>query len=193
MRKADLNHRRYYKIDGVRKMTKEYRCWNGIRDRCCNPKSIGYKYYGGRGIKFCEEWRGSFASFLDYIGPAPSPKHSIDRINNDGNYEPGNVRWATYKQQANNKGQRNKTSKISIKKMAPQIKYEVLKGNTKLIDYNGTQTTTRELAKLAGVSQSTLRRRIAEGWDLNKIISPPASSRGRFVEGNTISREYWGG
>ena len=86
----------------------EYRTWYGMIQRCTNPKVNNYKNYGGRGIKVCDEWRNSFQAFYDYIGPRPEPKHlySIDRINNDGDYEPGNVRWATAKEQANNK--RNK-------------------------------------------------------------------------------------
>ena len=78
----------------------EYTTWSGMISRCKNKND---KNYGGRGIKVCKEWRKSFQAFFDYIGKKPSPDHSIDRINVDGNYEPGNVRWATSKEQANNK------------------------------------------------------------------------------------------
>ena len=87
--------------------TREYGIWSGMIARCTNPSNTAFGYYGARGITVCDEWRSSFESFLEHIGPRPSPKHSVDRINNDGNYEPGNVRWATAKEQANNKRQAN--------------------------------------------------------------------------------------
>jgi hypothetical protein len=75
--------------------SKEYGIWSGIKTRCYNTTRRDYKYYGGRGIIMCEEWRNSFIAFYAYVGKCPDNMHSIDRINNDGNYEPGNVRWAT--------------------------------------------------------------------------------------------------
>jgi len=71
--------------------------------RCHNPTHVSYKDYGGRGISVCEEWRNSFQSFLDHIGKRPTMKHSVDRIEVNGNYEPGNVKWSTPKEQAVNK------------------------------------------------------------------------------------------
>jgi hypothetical protein len=82
----------------------EYAAWARIVQRCTNPKNKAWEFYGGRGIEICAAWRLNYTAFLDYIGRRPSPKHSIDRYpNNDGNYEPGNVRWATIDQQARNK------------------------------------------------------------------------------------------
>lgn len=81
----------------------EYNIWKGIKARCNNPNKKCWKDYGGRGIKLCDEWFNDFESFYNHIGPRPSMSHSVDRIDNDGNYEPGNVRWATIKEQANNK------------------------------------------------------------------------------------------
>jgi hypothetical protein len=78
---------------------REYHAFWHAKNRCENPADSAYKHYGRRGIKFLF---ASLAEFLDHIGPRPSSKHSLDRIDNDGNYEPGNVRWATMKQQANN-------------------------------------------------------------------------------------------
>lgn len=83
--------------------TMEYRCWERIKQRCLNQKNKVYKYYGGRGIKMYGPWIASYAEFLNYIlssiGRRPSNKYSIDRIDNDGNYTPGNLRWATQSQQ----------------------------------------------------------------------------------------------
>lgn len=81
--------------------TKEYICWAGIVQRCNNKKCKSYPYYGGRGIKLSPKW-SRFEEFLKDVGFAPSKKHSLDRINNDGNYEPGNCRWATQKEQIMN-------------------------------------------------------------------------------------------
>lgn len=88
--------------------TKEYRAWKAAKARCYDPKSAFYHRYGGRGISMCERWRHSFEAFLSDMGRKPSHDMSLDRINNEGNYEPGNCRWATAKQQANNKTQRCK-------------------------------------------------------------------------------------
>lgn len=80
----------------------EYKTWVGIIKRCTDPKAKGWPNYGGRGIHICDEWRHSYAAFLADVGRKPSPRHSIDRIDNDGNYEPGNVRWATRSEQNSN-------------------------------------------------------------------------------------------
>ena len=81
-----------------------YQIWNGIRGRCYNKRVIAYTYYGGRGIGMCEEWLNSPQAFFDYVGERPSKLHGIDRWpNNNGNYEPGNVRWALMKDQNSNR------------------------------------------------------------------------------------------
>jgi hypothetical protein len=77
-------------------------------DRCYLTKHVAYHRYGGRGIIVCDRWRASYTEFLSDVGRAPTPKHSLDRINNNGNYEPGNVKWSTPKQQAANR--RNPTN-----------------------------------------------------------------------------------
>jgi hypothetical protein len=80
----------------------EYITWLAMKQRCYDSKRHNYKHYGERGIIICERWLNSFENFYADMGPRPSPKHSIDRINNDGNYEPVNCRWATQKEQVNN-------------------------------------------------------------------------------------------
>ena len=88
----------------IDKRTPEYRSWMAMLSRCENPNATGYKNYGGRGIIVCERWH-KYEYFLSDMGRRPSPQHSIDRINNDGNYELNNCRWATPKEQRAN--QRN--------------------------------------------------------------------------------------
>ena len=87
----------------------EFQAWNQARLRCspkCRPHHFS-RYYG-RGIRMCEEWRTSFQAFIDHIGLRPGPEYSLDRINNDGHYEPGNVRWATRSEQAKNRAARQR-------------------------------------------------------------------------------------
>lgn len=81
----------------------EYNIWHGMKQRCNNPNSGKFNDYGGRGIKVCKRWLNSFENFYKDMGKRPSKYHSIDRINNDGNYTPANCRWATKKQQQNNR------------------------------------------------------------------------------------------
>lgn len=87
----------------VKKKTSEYLSWNDMKTRCGNKNSQDYANYGGRGIKVCDRWLNSFENFLADLGLKPTKKHSLDRINVNGNYEPGNVRWSTQKAQCRNK------------------------------------------------------------------------------------------
>lgn len=96
-----------------KKETAEYRSWQHAKARCINPNVWNYKNYGGRGIKMCEKWLNSFESFLADMGPRPSSKHSLDRWpDHNGDYEPSNCRWATAKEQQNNR--RNNRRKHGI-------------------------------------------------------------------------------
>ncbi|UOF79264.1 homing endonuclease [Caudoviricetes sp.] len=83
--------------------TREYRVWHDMRQRCNNPKNSRYEKYGARGISVCDRWQ-DFSNFISDMGSRPGPEYSIDRINNDGNYEPSNCRWATRSVQQRNKG-----------------------------------------------------------------------------------------
>lgn len=120
--------------------TPEYEIWCGIKKRCLNQNSQFYKRYGGRGIAICDSWRDSFAAFYEFVGPRPSKSHTLDRINNDGNYEPGNVRWSTMKEQC-----RNRRSNC-------------------LIEVEGQVKTLVEWSEISGVSWGTIISRINRGW-----------------------------
>ena len=102
---SNAKHKERYEAHGMSRSS-IYRRWNGMKQRCNNPKATAYKNYGGRGITICDEWQNSFQAFYDYVSKLPhygEPGYSLDRIDNDGNYEPGNVRWTTMLVQQNNK------------------------------------------------------------------------------------------
>lgn len=126
----------------------EYRSWSKMKERCTNTKCKDYKDYGGRGISVCDRWADSFESFYSDMGPRPTPKHSIDRVNVSGDYEPKNCRWATQVEQASNK----RTNVI------------VSVGTTKL--------TVTEAAKLIGVSPKCLRSRVRRGLKGKYLLTP---------------------
>lgn len=84
-------------------ITREYKIWSGMKQRCYNPKNNRYAYYAGRNIKVCDRWLHSYKNFLHDMGRRPSSRHSLDRIDNNKDYCPENCRWATMKQQQSNK------------------------------------------------------------------------------------------
>jgi hypothetical protein len=146
-----------------RTRSREFKIWQGIVQRCHNPKAEAYRNYGGRGIVVCDRWRASFEAFFEDMGTAPSPRHSLDRHpNNDGNYEPGNVRWANKKQQARN----TRTNR--------------------LLTYNGETLPVSEWAERIGVGVQTVFGRLRRNWPLHRILSQDVdpvrsrASRARF-------------
>ncbi len=132
--------------DGKRK-TPEYRAWSNMLSRCYNRHDISYPNYGGRGVTVCTQWRDSFASFLHDVGRRPTVHHSLDRFpGQDGNYEPGNVRWATPTEQ-----QRNIRS-------------------NKLITLNGETRCIAEWAEITGINDGTIRARLRAGWPVERLF-----------------------
>lgn len=126
--------------------TPEHWAWTQMRARCRNPKCPSYKNYGGRGISVCPRW-DSFAHFLVGIGPRPSDKHSLDRIDNDGDYEPGNVRWATRWEQ-----QRNMRTNV-------------------LLTARGETLVLFEWARRLDVEPSTIQARLKRGWPVEDAVT----------------------
>jgi len=123
-----------------------YCIWRSMKDRCYNPNTENYIYYGGRGISVCKKWRNNFIWFLHDMGERPDG-HSIDRINNNGNYSPDNCRWATCYQQAHNRRKVVRKSGISITTTVKNFSMPV-----------AVATMLRELALIEGVSEQDVIR-----------------------------------
>lgn len=129
--------------------TVEYETWKSIKARCYNIKNEHYIDYGGRGITMCDEWINSFDVFLADMGRRPSPKHSIDRIENDKGYYKENCRWATRKEQSNNRR------------------------NNVFLTFNNQTLSINEWAKKTNIKRMTISARIKHGWTLEKALTTP--------------------
>ncbi len=129
--------------------TSIHNIWSGIRERCRNANSAGFKRYGGRGIDMCDRWYDSFEAFYEDMGPRPAGM-SVDRIDNDKGYSPENCRWATVSEQAQN------TSKNTI------------------VEYNGESMALAEAARRSGVKRGTIKARIERGLTGARVFEPVA-------------------
>jgi hypothetical protein len=126
--------------------TLEYKTWRHILDRCHNRNSSRYDYYGARGIYVCDEWRKSFPAFLNDMGPRPTPAHTIDRIDNSLGYSPSNCRWATRKEQSNNKR------------------------NNRRLEFRGAVKTVAEWSEVTGIKRSIICSRLDRGLPTDKVL-----------------------
>ena len=127
-----------------------YGLWQGMIGRCERPNTAGYMRYGGRGITVCARWRKSFSAFLEDMGPRPDGT-SLDRINNDGNYEPSNCRWATRSAQQNNRDANRR------------------------LEHNGATKSLTEWAREIGISPEAITARLRRGWEIEHVFSVPVS------------------
>ena len=134
--------------------TLAYRAWATMKGRCYRVKNASYLSYGGRGIKVCERWRDSFANFLDDMGE-PLKGQRLDRINNDGDYEPSNCMWVSPKENS-----RNTRSNVCL----------TFKGKTQCL---------AAWAEEYGINYSTFFSRLSSGWSLEKILTTPVRRESR--------------
>ncbi len=129
-----------------RKSSLEYSSWRSMWARCSNSRSSEYPYYGGRGIQVCSRWT-LFSTFLADMGQRPSRKHSIDRIDVNGNYCPENCRWATSKEQCRNRR------------------------NSRYIEAFGKRQTLVEWSEVSGIKETTIAERIKRGWTIEDSVT----------------------
>jgi hypothetical protein len=131
--------------------THEHSVWIGMIDRCTNPNAKHYADYGGRGITVCDGWRSfwSWYSYVSVLSHAFENGYTMDRINNSLGYEPGNIRWATWREQ-NNNTRRNR-----------------------YLEFDGKRQTIAQWARELGLSYDTLWKRIARGWTTKRALTTP--------------------
>jgi len=140
--------------------TPTWRSWSAMKARCFRPTATAYDRYGGRGISVCERWRVNFENFLADMGERPHGT-SLDRIDNDGDYEPGNCRWATPKQQTQN--QRTAANAVML----------TMWGETRCVS---------EWARTLGMDDATIAYRINAGWPVEKALTRAPASRTQEIE-----------
>lgn len=129
--------------------TPEYMTWCSMLKRCTNPNDKSYHNYGSRSIAVCDRWLESFENFYNDMGLRPGPEYSIERKNNDGNYEPDNCRWATKEEQGNNRR------------------------NNCIVYYKDKEYTIAQLSKECGIEYETLRHRLNRGWSVDRSVETP--------------------
>jgi hypothetical protein len=144
---------------------KEYAAWNAAKQRCTNRKLRAWHNYGGRGIRFCKRW-DSFELFFKDMGPKPSPKHSLDRIDNNKAYKKTNCRWATQSEQANNR-------------------YNVI-----VLTWQGKTQGIKEWAAELGMKEMTLRQRIQNGWSTERALTMSTSRNKKYGSKEENPRAY---
>lgn len=127
--------------------TAEHSIWKGMKGRCLNPNGQDFGHYGGRGIKVCDRWQRSFQNFLEDVGRRPTIGHTLERIDNNGDYEPGNVVWVTRLVQANNTRQNH------------------------ILKYNDEELTIAQWARKLDLKHSTLKHRIYRGWTTEQALT----------------------
>ncbi len=131
----------------------EYRAWACMKTRASNPNRDEAHCYYARGITVCQEWNESFSAFLGYVGRRPSPRHSIDRIDNNKGYMPGNVHWATREEQANNTSQ------------------------NRWLEIDGKRQTVAQWSKQSGTKYRTINTRLRAGWSEDRAVFTPVKPR----------------
>jgi len=137
--------------------TRIYRIWNSILNRCKNKKTDSYKFYGGKGITVCNEWK-SFVNFRDWaLANGYNDTLSIDRIDSKGNYEPSNCRWVTMREQQNNRC------------------------NNVRLTYNGETHTIMEWSRITGIKPKIYYDRYYRGWDIKRLFEQPVGNQGRKI------------
>ncbi len=147
-------------------MIPEKLAWRCMIARCENPKQTRFERWGGRGIKICRRWRDSFQNFFADVGPRPSPDHSIERVDNDGHYEPKNVRWATSKEQA-----RNRVS-------------------TFFVEFRGETRPLVEFVERFDLNYWGVYRRIhSYGWSVDEALTRPLGAGKRSRSWSGVSRQ----
>jgi hypothetical protein len=125
----------------------EFWIWGNMINRCHCETNKDYFRYGAKGIRVCDRWQESFEAFFEDMGPRPSSRHSVDRIDGTKGYEPGNCRWATSKEQANNRR------------------------NNKIVEFRGESHTVAEWAEILGITYSALSQRLWKGWDVERAFT----------------------
>ena len=135
--------------------------WKSMRQRCSNPKNKSWHRYGGRGIKVCERWEKSFMDFISDVGIPADPSVELDRTNNDGNYEPGNARWVSHRENLLNYSRNH------------------------YVDIEGERKTASEWADQAGIDRATFHYRMKSGWSGRSLIKPARKMAPVTIDGVT--------